>query len=171
MLLYGIPRPHWVKIKDMIGHRFSGFMKIFNETDNCHDDVIKWKHFSSYWPFVQGIHWSPVNAPHNGQWCRVLMFSLICAWINGWVNNGEAGDLRCHRTHCDVIVMCHTAIIFSVINLTMLRNLFCMGSINQHTRSDSPIKQSKIEYYSDPIVLISWVSLCLLNLYVGHKGE
>ena len=53
-----------------------------------HDDVIKWKHFSRYWPFVRGIHRSPVNSPHKGQWRRALMFSLICIWINGWVNNG-----------------------------------------------------------------------------------
>ena len=33
-----------------------------------------------------------------------LVFSLICAWINGWVNTREAGDLRRHRAHCDVIV-------------------------------------------------------------------
>ena len=33
------------------------------------------------------------------------MFSLICAWINGWVNNREAGDLRRHRTHHDVTLM------------------------------------------------------------------
>ena len=33
------------------------------------------------------------------------MFSLICVWINGWVNNREAGDLRRHRAHYDVIVM------------------------------------------------------------------
>ena len=33
------------------------------------------------------------------------MFPLIGVWINGWVNNGEAGDLRRHRAHCDVIVM------------------------------------------------------------------
>ena len=33
------------------------------------------------------------------------MFSLICTWINGWVNNGEAGDLRRHRAHYDLIVM------------------------------------------------------------------
>ena len=31
--------------------------------------------------------------------------SLICAWINGWVNNREAGDLRHHRAHYDVTVM------------------------------------------------------------------
>ena len=33
------------------------------------------------------------------------MFSLICVWINGWVNNREAGDLRRHRGHFDVNVM------------------------------------------------------------------
>ena len=48
----------------------------------------------------------PVNSPHRGQWRRALMFSLICAWINDWVNNHEAGDLRRHRGHFDVNVMC-----------------------------------------------------------------
>ena len=70
-----------------------------------HDDVIKWKHFPRYWPFVRGIHRSPVNSPHKGQWRGALMFSLICTRINGWVNNGDAGDLRRHRVHCDVTVM------------------------------------------------------------------
>ena len=69
------------------------------------EDVIKWKHFPRYWPFVRGIHRSPVNSPHKGQWRGALMFSLICARINGWVNNGEAGDLRHHSAHYDVIVM------------------------------------------------------------------
>ena len=41
------------------------------------DDVIKWKHFQRYWPFVRGIHRSPVNSPHKGQWRGVLMFVLI----------------------------------------------------------------------------------------------
>ena len=62
-----------------------------------HDEVIKWKHFPRYWPFVRGIH--------KGQWHRVLMFSLICTQINSWVNNGEAGDLSHHRAHYDVTVM------------------------------------------------------------------
>ena len=70
-----------------------------------YDDVIKWKHFPRYWPFVRGIHRSPMNSPHKGQWRGALMFSLICARINSWVNNSEAGDLRRHQTHCDVIVM------------------------------------------------------------------
>ena len=67
-----------------------------------HDDVIKWKHFPRYWPFVRGIHWW---IPRKGQRRGALMFSLICVWINGWVNNREAGDLRRYRTHYDVIVM------------------------------------------------------------------
>ena len=33
------------------------------------------------------------------------VFSLICDRINGWLNNGKAGDLRRHRAHYDVIVM------------------------------------------------------------------
>ena len=39
-----------------------------------HDNVIKWKHFPRYWPFVRGIHRSPVNSPHKGQWRGALMF-------------------------------------------------------------------------------------------------
>ena len=76
-----------------------------NVTREEHDDVIKWKHFPRYWPFVRGIHRSPVNSPHKGQWRGALMFSLICIWINGWVNNREAGDLRRYRAHYDVTEM------------------------------------------------------------------
>ena len=74
-------------------------------TQNIHDDVIKWKYFPRYWPFVRGIHRSTVNSLHKGQWRGAFIFSLICARINGWVNNREAGDLRRYRSHYDVIVM------------------------------------------------------------------
>ena len=50
-----------------------------------------------------GDRWIPRK---KGQWLRALMFSLFFAWINGWANNGEAGDLRHHRAHYDVTVMC-----------------------------------------------------------------
>ena len=66
--------------------------------------------FPRYWPFVRGIHRPPVNSPHKGQWRGVLMFSLICAWINGWVNNGEAGDLRRYGAHYNVTVMSRISI-------------------------------------------------------------
>ena len=53
------------------------------------DDVMKWKHFPRY----------------EGQ-CRAgFMFSFICAWTDGWANNRDAGDLRHHLPHYDVIVM------------------------------------------------------------------
>ena len=70
-----------------------------------HDDAIKWKHFPHNWPFVLGIHRSPVNTPHKGRWRGALMFNLICAWTNGWANNRDAGDLRRDRGHYDVIAM------------------------------------------------------------------
>ena len=66
-----------------------------------HDDIIKWKHFPFYWTFVRGIHRSPDTSPHKGQWRGALMFSLICAWTNGW----GSGDLRRHCAHYDVTVM------------------------------------------------------------------
>ena len=67
-----------------------------------HNDVIKWKHFPRYWPFVRGIHRSPVNSPHKGQWHWALCFSLIYYWTNVWVNDRETGDLRRHCAHHDV---------------------------------------------------------------------
>ena len=70
-----------------------------------HDVVIKWKYFLRYWPFVRVIHRSPVNSPYKGQWSGAFMLSLICAWMNRWVNNREAGDLKRYRAHYDVIVM------------------------------------------------------------------
>ena len=72
-----------------------------------HDDVIKWKYFLRYWPFVWGIHRWPVNSPPKGQWHGALMFSLICARTNEWVNNRDADDFRPHRAHYGVIVMRH----------------------------------------------------------------
>ena len=54
-----------------------------------------------------GYEWIMMTSS-NGSIFRVtgpLMFSLIFAWTNGWVNNGEADDLRCHRAHYDIILM------------------------------------------------------------------
>ena len=73
--------------------------------NTLHDDVIKWEHFPRSWHFLWRIHRSPVNSPHKSQWRGAVMFSLTCAWLNGWVNNREAGELRRHRDHYDVIIM------------------------------------------------------------------
>ena len=81
-----------------IGEMLS-FTEITIDYSANHDDVIKWKHFPRYWPFVRGIH--------RGQMPVTRSFDvfLIYARINGWVNTGEAGDLRRHHTYYDVIVM------------------------------------------------------------------
>ena len=52
---------------------------------------------------------SPVSGefPLKGPWRGALMFSLICAWTNGWVNNPDAGDLRRRRAQNDITVMNH----------------------------------------------------------------
>ena len=92
-------------------HRLRGLVSTTRALLQYHDDVIKWKHFRVTGPlcgvFTGDRSW-PVNSPHKGQWSGALMFPLICAWINGWVNNGEAGDLRRHRAHYDVTVMIKT---------------------------------------------------------------
>ena len=77
-----------------------------------HEAVVRWKHFPHYWPFVGVMHRSLVISPHKVQWRGDLMFSLICARINVWVNIREARDLRSHRTHCDDIVMVHLVDMF-----------------------------------------------------------
>ena len=96
-----------------------------------HDDVIKWNHFPSNWPFVRGIHRWPVNSPHKGQRRGALMFSLICIWTNGWVNNRDTGDLRRHHTHYDVTVWFfdpnYRTIVVAFIQILLAQQVLCMA--------------------------------------------
>ena len=70
-----------------------------------------WRHqmetFSGSLTFERGIHRWPLNSPHQGLWRRAFMFSLICAWTKGWVNNRDASDLRRHHAHYDITVRHH----------------------------------------------------------------
>ena len=70
----------------------------------------------------------PVNSPHKGQWRWALMFSLIYAWINDWVNNREAGDLRRQRGHDDVIVMIYASVSRLSFVLVITCHLFSVMS-------------------------------------------
>ena len=83
----------------------SSVKRVYCQDNPTSDDVIEWKHFPRYWPYVWGIHRSPVNSAHKCQWRGALVFSLICTWKNIWVNSREAGDLWRHRGHHDVVVM------------------------------------------------------------------
>ena len=51
------------------------------------------------------LNGSPVNFPRKCQWCGDRMFSSICTWINSWVNNRHAEDLRRNCAHYEVIVI------------------------------------------------------------------
>ena len=79
---------------------------ILHKGSPSHDDVVKWKHFLRYWPLcgeLTGDRWIPLTKARDAEvWCF-----LWSAWINDWVNYHEAGDLRRHRGHYDVIVMDH----------------------------------------------------------------
>ena len=61
--------------------------------------------FSALLTICAGISPVPVNSPHKGQWRGALMFSFISVWINGRVNNREAGDWRHYPAHYHVTVM------------------------------------------------------------------
>ena len=95
---------------------------MYNGTRLCQQYVgCSWRHhmetFSALLAICAGIHGSPVNSPHKGQSRGALILSLICAWINGWVNNRDAGDLRHHHAHYDVTVMReHMHRVFSAYN-------------------------------------------------------
>ena len=118
----------------MFVQRVTARHSITHHHDCCylwrHDDVIKWKHFPRYWPFVRGIHRRPVNSPHKGQWRGALMFSLICTWTNDWANNWEAGDLRRYRAHYDIIVMRNNA--FLCLALLCLLVFLCPKTLRHN---------------------------------------
>ena len=103
---WGPPRADTTQVGPML----APWIFLSGEPNLCPKQEILWWRdqmgiFPRYWPFVRGIHRSTVNSPHKDQWRRDLIFSLLCAWINGWVNNRETGDLRCYRAHYGVTVI------------------------------------------------------------------
>ena len=113
----------------------------------------QWKLFPRYWPFVRGIHRSPVNSPHKGQWRGAVMFSLICVWINGWVNNREAGDLRRYRAHYDVSVINAVQSYISLIEFIYLFiHLFILPKGQfQRSRAENILNQDCPHYNRAPL--------------------
>ena len=93
------PTPNWICLTVIMWYR-SGIICL------CHDDVIQWKHFLRYWPFVWGIHRSRVNSPHKGQCCGALTFFFdLCPnkrlskqWWGWWFETPSSPLWR----HCNV---------------------------------------------------------------------
>ena len=82
-------------------------MRLWCTSRTIHDDVIKWKKFPRNWPFVWGIHRSPVNSPRKGQWRGALMFDLCLnkrmskQWWGWWFQTPLCPLWR----HCNAVYM------------------------------------------------------------------
>ena len=68
-------------------------------TNKVHDDVSKWKHFPRNWPFVRGIHRSPVNSPHRGQWRGAKTLNWSMYHLTGTVSSSYT------KAHCGVDIL------------------------------------------------------------------
>ena len=70
-----------------------------------YDDVIKWKHFPRYWPFVRestGHRWIPLTKASDAE-LRCFLWSAPQQMV--WVNNKDAGELWRNRSHYYVTVL------------------------------------------------------------------
>ena len=137
ILKEGIFFKFFYNYKMSLHKRYSIPLTVNQDTSN--NVVIKWKHFPRCW--------SPVNSPHKGLWRGTLMFPLICASINAWLNNREAGDLRRSHAHYDVIVMrtqwfCRPTYI---VNTRAPNTEMIINHKARHTLSDYPNWECKAD--------------------------
>ena len=143
----------WIKVKFCIFYNFSSILVdkwstisscsliwcslncIPRETTDNWLDMTWWRHQMETFSVLLAIcAW---NSPVHGEFpaqrpvTGALMFSLICFWINYWVNNREAGDLRCHRAHYDVIVMSWVGDISQVIVVVLYHHSIVVWALIQ----------------------------------------
>ena len=95
-----------------------------------------------------------MNSPYIGQWGGALLFCLICAWINGWVNNNKAGNLRRHHAHYDVTVM----------NTQCLKHITTQNLAAPFTGANGTLLL-KFLNLSQPLTHCGWVTHTVETLY------
>ena len=78
------------------------------QPDFEHDDVIEWRHFLHYWPFVRGIHRSPVDSPHKSQWHFNVSFD-VC------LNKPFSKPSRCWRFETPWCALWHHCLRMSIL--------------------------------------------------------
>ena len=98
-----------------------------------HGDVIKWKHFPRYWPFVRGNHRPPVNSPHKGPVTRSfddlrlnkrLSKQSKSRWFETqacslWRHNNDLGPMRSYPLQwSQMSVMAFQTTIHLIVRLT-----------------------------------------------------
>ena len=123
--------------------------------------------FSMLLALLQGIHRSPVNPLHKGQWRGTLMFSSICAWTNDLVNNRDAGDLRRHYA---VTVMLTVISEFQSALATILYNGFkiflLLKSLPQLPGTSELTPLTLDQYHSDTTTI--WKNICFIRNITIH---
>ena len=97
------------------------------------------------------------NSPVTGEFptqnpvTRSVDVFLIYAWINGWVNNRESGDFRCHRVHYDVTVM--TSLNFETTdNELIMLHIYSLSSVHQ-------LSNTALSYYCFVNHSLWWLDL------------
>ena len=120
-----------------------------------HDDVIKWKLFPCYWPFVRGIHRSPVDSPQKSQWRGDLLF-VSSAPEQTRANNRDTGDFRRHRVHYYVTVinfqvLCPLAwlLVFRAVSCWVCQ---CWGPSTPARSASTPVLSSTSLPHSTPLL-------------------
>ena len=149
---------------------------------NLTAEISRWRHqmetFSALLaicagnsPGTGGIHQSPVNSLHKGQWRGALMFSLICVWINGWVSNREAGDLRRYCAHYDVTVMMKQKPSYPS-NTIWLHRINITSSICLLPDGTKPLPEQMLTYHQWGIVAFTWGPFhkYLLKIYIPENS-
>ena len=131
--------------------------------------IAWWRHemetFSALLAICAGN--SPVPGEFRSQWRGTLMFSLICVWINGWVNNREAGDLRRYRAHYAVTVMTK----FSEYSDIIIRTVTCGCWKMSNGKNWTKICRATSRYWS--VIEHNWYVMATLdhNHYVYIDRE
>ena len=110
-------------IANVISNAIAMYTRHHNKALKCTTDIMYmvkawWRHQMEAFAALLAIFAIPVNSPHKDQWRGALLRSLICVWINGCVNNREAGDLRRYRAQYDVTVMISQSYLFTCLHHT-----------------------------------------------------
>ena len=92
-------------MSDVLLSRCIGLANLSGFYRPLHNDVMKRNIFRVTGHLCgefTGPRWIPLTKASDAErWC----FLWSAPWINGWVNNREASDLRRHRAHHDIMAM------------------------------------------------------------------
>ena len=100
-------------------------------------------------------HWwiPPIKANDAELWC----FLWSVPWINSWVNNREAGDLRCCRSHYDVIVM-----------IIIMQTWIKVFNISNACQVYTVEFLSEVESIRSQLSLVQYKELCIFSVRISH---